>query len=259
MGCDREVAGSGRSVRRRSNDMLPRLPQAVLLDLDDTILDDSSNVAECWREACFANQSEMGDLDPAVVYETIERVKGWFWKDPERHRVGRLDLKRARCEVVQMSLAEMGASAPELATRITDAYTLLRDTGIRPLAGALETVRWLRDRGCRLALLTNGSGAAQRSKVDRFGLAEMFDRVLIEGELGFGKPDPRVYQMALAELDVAPSDAWMVGDKLEWDVTPPQRLGIFGIWVDARGAGLPAGQSVAPDRTIRALSELRLP
>ena len=85
----------------------------------------------------------------------------------------------------------------------------------------------------------------------------MFDLILIEGELGFGKPDPRIYARALDELGVSPSEAWMVGDNLEWDVAQPQRQGILGIWVDVRGTGLPPGQRVRPDRTIRRLSELK--
>ncbi len=95
--------------------------------------------------------------------------------------------------------------------------------------------------------------------MDRFGLAELFDLILIEGELGFGKPDPRIYEKALDEMEVAPSDSWMVGDNLEWDVAQPQQLGIFSIWVDSRGAGLPAGNNVRPDRIVRRLSELREP
>jgi len=49
----------------------------------------------------------------------------------------------------------------------------------------------------------------------------------------------------------------MVGDNLEWDVAEPQRQGIYGIWIDVRGSGLPQGQPVRPDRIIRKLSELR--
>ena len=234
-----------------------RLPQAVLLDLDDTILDDSGNAANCWRDACFAHRSDMSSLDPAVLYEAIERTREWFWADPERHRVGRLDLDAARREVVRMSLADIGADDPVLAGKIASRYSVQRDLGLQPFADAVETVRWLRNCGCRLALLTNGSGQAQRSKLDRFKLAELFDLILIEGELGFGKPDPRIYARALDEVGVAPARAWMVGDNLEWDVAQPQRLGIFSVWVDVRGTGLPVGHSVSPNRVIRRLSELR--
>jgi putative hydrolase of the HAD superfamily len=233
------------------------MPQAVFLDLDDTILDDSGNVSHCWREACFAHRSELGAVDPGVLSEAIERTRGWFWSDPERHRVGRLDLDAARRGIVRMSLSEIGVDSQALAEKIARRYGSLRDLGIQPLANAIETVRWLRESGCRLALLTNGSRAAQRSKITRFGLAPLFDLILIEGELGHGKPDARVYRRALDELGVEPRRTWMVGDNLEWDVAAPQRLGIYGIWLDVRGAGLPTGHGVRPDRIVRGLSELR--
>ena len=246
-------------VRHELGAMNHQLPQAVLLDLDDTILDDSGNVAHCWREACFAHRSEMGAVDPGALYEAVERTRDWFWADPERHREGRLDLDAARREIVRMSLAEIGMEAPVLAEKIAKRYSSQRDLGIQPFADAVETVRWLRESGCRLALLTNGGGVAQRTKVARFRLVELFDVILIEGELGYGKPDTRMYRLALDELEVAPTGAWMVGDKLEWDVAAPQRLGIFGVWVDIRGVGLPSVHSVRPNRIVRRLSELREP
>jgi putative hydrolase of the HAD superfamily len=236
---------------------MSQLPRAVLLDLDDTILDDTGGISSCWLGACVAHQSAMGGVDPVTVYEAIERMRQWYWSDAERHRVGRLDLAAARREVVQLSLAEIGIYAPELAEKVGDSYHALRDAGIQPFADAIATVRWLRASGCRLALLTNGGAQAQRGKITRFDLAPLFDAILIEGELGFGKPDPRVYTTALDALGVPPAEAWMVGDNLEWDVAEPQRQGILGIWVDVRGAGLPSGQTVRPDRIIRRLSELR--
>ena len=36
----------------------------------------------------------------------------------------------------------------------------------------------------------------------------------------------------------------------------PQRLGIFAIWIDVHGDGLPEGSTVKPDRIIRSLTEL---
>jgi putative hydrolase of the HAD superfamily len=236
---------------------LNRLPHGVLLDLDDTILDDSGSLSSCWLEACRAHESDMGALDPVVVYDAIERVRDWYWADPERHRVGRLDLAAARREVAHIALKDLGLDDSTLAQQIGDTYHELRDAGLQPFADAIDTVAWLRASGCRLALLTNGSADLQRNKINRFGLADLFDLVLIEGEIGFGKPDPRVYARALDSLDIAAVDTWMVGDNLEWDVAQPQRQGIYGIWVDVRGSGLPAGHAVQPDRIIRRLSELR--
>jgi putative hydrolase of the HAD superfamily len=199
----------------------------------------------------------MEPLDPLRVYDAIERAREWYWADPDRHRVGRLDLAVARREVVRIALRDLGADDSTLAQQIGDTYHDLRDAGLQPFADAIDTVRWLRSRGCRLALLTNGGGAMQRGKITRFGLADLFDTILIEGEVGFGKPDPRVYARALDSLEVAAADTWMVGDNLEWDVAEPQRQGIYGIWIDVWSRGLPPRHSVRPDRIIRRLSELR--
>ena len=96
----------------------------------------------------------------------------------------------------------------------------------------------------------------QRGKISRFSLAPFFEWILVEGEFGAGKPDERVYRHVLDGLGVAPGEAWMVGDHLEWDVAAPQRLGVTGIWVDTAGLGLPGSSPVRPDRIIRALPEL---
>ena len=233
------------------------LPKAVLLDLDDTILDDSGGVIGCWREACVTHRTRMDGLEPETVFEAIDAIREGYWSDPERHRVGRLDLAWARAEVVRLALENIGVDNQELARRIGDTYHVLRDQHIKPFEDAVSTVEWLRERGCKLALLTNGGRVGQRQKIDRFNLAPLFDVVLVEGEVGFGKPDPRIYRHALGELDVTADQSWMVGDNLEWDVLGPQREGIAGIWIDARGRGVPAGDDVRPLRIIERLSDLR--
>jgi putative hydrolase of the HAD superfamily len=234
------------------------LPAGFLLDLDDTILDDSSNIDQCWRDACAANAKDLGGLDLSTVLDAIRNTSRWYWSDPDRHRDGRLELDAARREVVRLALLELGVKDAAVAARIGDAYGHHRDAGMEPLPDAIDTVRWLKQSGCALALLTNGAGPAQRKKIERFGLAEFFDTILVEGEVGFGKPDPRVYQLALSRLGLAPQDAWMAGDHLDWDVAAPQQIGLFAIWIDRHGRGLPPQSRVRPDRVVRTLSDLRL-
>src|SRR5262245_16678635 len=142
-------------------DVMVKLPRALLLDLDDTILDDSSSLVASWRQACALHCSAMDGLDADVVFDAIDRTREWYWSDPERHRVGRLELAWARGEVVRLALAEIGVDDEELARRIGDTYHALRDDAIKPLDDAVPTVQWLREQGCRLALLTNGGSKGQ--------------------------------------------------------------------------------------------------
>jgi putative hydrolase of the HAD superfamily len=233
------------------------LPAAMLLDLDDTILDDSSTIDQCWRDACAAHCADAAGLDPAELYAEVRQQSEWFWGDAERHRLGRLDLDAARGEVVRLALAKLGIARDGLAQKVAGPYARQRDVTMAPLPDAIDTVRWLRARGVKLALLTNGAGDAQRRKIARFDLTGLFDSILVEGDMGFGKPDERIYRRALGDLAVDPEDAWMVGDHLEFDVGAPQRLGLFTVWIDARGRGVPPGSPVRPDRIIQRLSELR--
>jgi putative hydrolase of the HAD superfamily len=232
------------------------VPSALLLDLDDTILDDSSRVHESWRDACDRHADRLAPLEAGAVADAIRTTSKWYWADADRHREGRLRLEAARREVVRLALRALGRDDLELAECIGDAYSRYRDLGIEPLPDAIETVRWLRESGRRLALLTNGASAAQRRKIERFEISHLFDAIFVEGELGFGKPDERVYRSALSALQVKPSEAWMVGDNLEWDVAAPQALGMRAVWIDIRGRGLPAHSAVRPDHIVRSLAEL---
>jgi putative hydrolase of the HAD superfamily len=97
----------------------------------------------------------------------------------------------------------------------------------------------LKELGIKLALITNGAAEPQRAKVVRFALEHRFDHIQIEGKHGFGKPEERAYKHALEVLGVGSQETWMVGDNLEWEIVAPQRLGIYGIWHDGHGVGLP--------------------
>jgi putative hydrolase of the HAD superfamily len=90
-----------------------------------------------------------------------------------------------------------------------------------------------------VALITNGAAEPHSAKVVRFALEHRFDHIQIAGEHGFGKPEERAYTHAMDVLGVRPNETWIVGDNLEWEIMAPPRLGIYAIWHDGYGAGLP--------------------
>ena len=235
---------------------MPAFPDALLLDLDDTILDFESGADSCWTVVAERFAPRFNGFVDSDFLESIDRVRTWFWADPERHRTGRLDLGGAREGIVARALSALGMEDPTLAGEIRRTYEELRLEGIRPFPRAVEALTELRDRGVPMALLTNGDAAGQRHKIERFELAPYFRCIVIEGEFGVGKPDERVYRHALEQLGSEPARAWMVGDNLEWEIAAPQKLGIFSIWMDAAGKGLPPDSAVRPDRVIRSLWEL---
>ena len=240
---------------RRTESRAEFVPKAMLIDLDDTIIHFPGQ-EECWREVCAAAAGQVPGLDAGDLFREITKTRYWYWSDRERHRVGRLNLNVASVGIVRRSLRTLGFDLPDLARDLGLAYRARRSEGAEPIPGAVEALRRFTSRGIRLAMITNGNGEGQRAKVERFDLARHFDQVLIEGELGYGKPDRRVYLGAMAALGAEPAETWCVGDNLEWEVAAPQRLGIYCVWVDPKGEGPPAESGVTPDRIVTSIAEL---
>lgn len=230
-------------------------PRAIIFDLDDTILDSTLSSDRLWTSTAEHFANRVG-VTATVFDQQMKASRQWFWSDPDRNAVGRLDLYKARTNCVEHALKDLGASNPDLARQIADWFTEHRITSMQPFDGAIQTLQTLKTAGVRMALISNGKGETQREKVVSFGLEPIFECIILEGEFGVGKPDRRVFDHALKELDSEPADTWMVGDNLQWEVAAPQALGITGIWVDWRGTGLPSDSEVTPDRIIRSIAEL---
>ena len=216
-----------------------------MFDLDDTIIAFDSVANSTWQRLCetYARQSTL--CDPTHLYNVIQEVRTWYWSDKTRHKQGRLNLEQTRCEIVRRAFETLGLDNVALAHEIADTFSMEREALIHLFPRAEETLQYLRDHQVALALITNGEGQKQRQKVQRFGLERFFTTILIEGEVGYGKPEEAIYRRALENLGLGPGAVWSVGDNLEWDVLAPQKLGMFGIWHDFRAQGLPPDSPIA--------------
>jgi putative hydrolase of the HAD superfamily len=238
---------------------MTELPRAMLIDMDDTILSAYSRPDLAWNIVATEFAGELAPLSPQQVAAAIVDSGRKFWATAEA--VWRLKLEEARHVVVQGGFNALAADghAPlslDLATRLANRFHAYREEQMFVFPGAHDAIDEFKARGVKLALVTNGAAGPQRAKVERFALAHRFDHIQIEGEHGFGKPEERAYLHAMEALGVTAPETWMVGDNLEWEVEAPQRLGIYAVWIDVHGDGLPTGSTVKPDRIIRSLTEL---
>lgn len=229
--------------------------RAVLFDLDDTLIAFDAVTEKSWRQVCSEHESHAGSITGTSLAAEIRVHSEWFWSDPERHRSGRLNLIDARRTIVTRAFAALGLHESDAIT-LADRYSQVRFDNIHLLEGASEVLARLAARDIPLVLVTNGDSAGQREKIRRFDLARYFRAILVEGELGFGKPDPRVYETALGFLGIDASEVCMVGDNLTWDVGAPQQAGIRGVWIDRKSEGVPRDGGVTPWRVVRRISEV---
>jgi putative hydrolase of the HAD superfamily len=238
---------------------MSELPRAMLIDMDDTILSAYGRPEIAWNKVAAEFAGEFAPLSPQQVAAAVLDSARTFWANADAE--WRLKLAEARHVVVRGGFTALAAAGQpalpmDLAVRFADRFSAYRDEEMFIFPGAHDAIDALKALGVKLALVTNGAAEPQRAKVERFALTHRFDHIQIEGEHGFGKPDERAYRHAMQALDVTAPETWMIGDNLEWEIEVPQRLGIYAIWMDAHGEGLPAESTVKPDRIIRSLTEL---
>ncbi|MCO6679213.1 HAD family hydrolase [Cutibacterium avidum] len=119
--------------------------------------------------------------------------------------------------------------------------------------GAVEGLREMRELGCVVVCVTNGSILGQRATLQATGLAEEFDSVIISEAVGLRKPDPGIFYRA-ADSVLAPLNwSWMVGDSPMADVLGAAALGCRTAWI--RRGRTWAAELRAPDMTIDRAAE----
>jgi putative hydrolase of the HAD superfamily len=102
---------------------------------------------------------------------------------------------------------------------------------------SVEVLATLRERGIRVAVITNGPSEFQRAKLEAVGMATAFDAVVVSGDRGIEKPRPEIFQTALSALDAEPSAALHVGDSRSADVVGAHAAGMTAVWLDRSGSG----------------------
>ena len=97
--------------------------------------------------------------------------------------------------------------------------------------GVQQALQRLQGAGFLLAVVSNSEGTIEQMLVE-IGLRDLFATVVDSSVVGFTKPDPRIFSVALERLGVAPADALMVGDSPSADVEGAGAAGIRAALID---------------------------
>ena len=96
--------------------------------------------------------------------------------------------------------------------------------GLTPSASMLDLVARVKAAGLRTAVLSN----SWANEYPREGWDELFDAVVISGEVGMRKPEPRIYQLLLDRLAL-PAGACVFVDDLAVNVAAAVQVGMVGV------------------------------
>jgi putative hydrolase of the HAD superfamily len=189
--------------------------RAALFDLDGTLLDRRRTFG-FYLEDQVVRQPAL--IDPAIAGAYVRRM---LELDENGYALRDVVFQRVEDELA------LPAGAWRLLLDDWESHFPVRCV---PLPGVPDALERLRERGVRLALITNGRERIQRRKIDGLGIAPLFDQILVSETEGVRKPSSEIFSRALTRLGVEPGESLFVGDDPECDVRGARACGMLAVW-----------------------------
>ena len=203
----------------------------IFFDLDDTLC----AYWDASKSALIRTFEELGPVSTAPS----EMSKHWaasfreFAPTLKRTHWYEIYLQKAeptRSELMRLTLLRVGIDDPAFARMLGDRYATLRDKALSLFDDAIPVLEQLKQY-YGLGLMTNGPADMQRMEVATLGVAKYFDPILIEGEMGEGKPNASVFRLAEELSGFGASELAFVGNSYAHDIAPALEFGWRAVWV----------------------------
>lgn len=208
--------------------------EAVLFDLDDTLLD----TASAFAAAVSAVAAEfLPDLPAERHQEVVATWRLDRGKHYQAHVEGRVDYRTQRLARAQEIQTEFGGAA-------LDRHSFARWARLwdRAFAGAwrafedtAEALAHLRRLGIPVGCVTNADRNQQERKMAATGLTDHLPLLVTLDTFGVGKPEARVFLEGARLLGVPPQRVLYVGDEPLIDARAATEAGLRGVWLDRPG------------------------
>lgn len=193
----------------------------LLFDLDHTLFD--SDVAEA---AAFDDTlRSAGAEDPTDYFPTFAAINTDLWAKVEQGVLSPNEVRHLRFEML-IDATDLATDSVEMGDR----YVWGLGNNGELYEGAMDVLDTLAA-SATLALITNGIGEVQRTRIDRVGIEHFFDAIIISGEVGEAKPGTEIFDIAFEQLGMPDkAAALMIGDNLGSDIQGGINYAIDTCW-----------------------------
>lgn len=191
--------------------------KAILFDLDDTLLNRDKAVDKIFitiLEKCYEN----------VNYSAKNQMLQKF-KEYDKRAYGYSD----KTKVLESLFDEFPPMYRLPSNYIQDFWNSNFPQCFSINQNTINIVNTINNQ-VEVGIITNGSTQRQKAKLINTNLNSCFDIIIISEEVGFSKPDKRIFELALNKLNVEPEAALFVGDDIVKDIGGCQNANIKGIW-----------------------------
>jgi len=195
----------------------------IFFDLDHTLWDFETN-SEKTFELIFKMNTIGVDFENFILkYKPINHK---YWKLYREDKVSKEDLRYGR---LTETFNELNYKiSDELIHTLAKEYIDFLPDHNTLFAGAIDILKYLRPK-YQMHIITNGFEEVQHKKMKNSDLLPFFDKIITSEEVGVKKPNPLIFNYALAKSDANPGESIMIGDNFEADILGAKNVGMHTI------------------------------
>lgn len=218
-----------------------KLYEWILFDADDTLFhfDDFSGLQIMFEP--------LGVQFNKQDYEAYKVINKSLWTEYQNGEVTLQQLQHRRFDTwaSKLQISHQTLSSAFIAT-MTEICV--------PLEGALSLLNTLKSK-TKLGIITNGFAKSQQARIERTGLRNYFDLLVISEQVGVAKPHQGIFEHALAIMgNPSRKQVLMVGDNPSSDILGGINAGFDTCWLNVDNK--PAPEGIKPHYQVSSLSEL---
>lgn len=199
--------------------------KGILLDLDDTLLDDRKAAITAFEEFFKAHRPSCPYQSMAEARNAWREASARHWKLYELGKSSFQEQRRARVRhFFQRSMTD------DEADQAFEPYRIAYEASWRTFDDCLTFFESTKN--IPKVIVTNGDRTQQLHKLNTTGIHKHIMGVITPSDCGHWKPSSEIFLAALTALNLAPQQCLMIGDDPIRDIEPALRLGMVGFHVE---------------------------
>ena len=197
----------------------------LFIDFDDTLYDTYGNAVIALRETFEAFHLKRYFSDPQVFYNTYWEANIDLWSRYSKGEITRDFLiverfRRPLSEGKELLVTE------DICLQMSDRFLDFCSCKPGVVDGAHELMHYLKQKGYRMHMTSNGFHEVQYKKLAACGLRDCFDTIILSEDAGVNKPSPLYFDYALKVSGASRETTLMIGDNLQTDILGALHAGI---------------------------------